>query len=359
MNDQDRYNRGSDGFPLPDDHLERWPGLAVDYQDGRLDPERRLVLENHLGRCPACRRLLAEHAAGVRALETVTPAVPPAGLEQLVLSAVAKAQAAPPSPARKAGLGRVPPRPQPGLWDRLLPQARALLPAAAVVLLIGIAVVTIPFAQNGDDMTTTTAAGQAATAVPNQESAPTSGSGVGGAADSSATESTEAFVAGATTTAPAGGTLTSGTERRDSADVDLGQNGQSVRSPYVVLAGSQTASSAYTAALLNKSLGIAPAPSSLWLGGPTFAFFLPRVDLASLLGRLDRAGLDLTALGHRTATPGSPMAVLLHAWPAYPELAAVDVVDPWGKVFVTRGWLESEWRLSRADLVLVIVAATD
>jgi hypothetical protein len=127
----------------------------------------------------------------------------------------------------------------------------------------------------------------------------------------------------------------------------------------LVRAYSEAPALASPAALVSASLLLAPVPTSLWIEGPTFAVFVPRTDLDALLARLDRMGLDLQMLGQRMASPGSPMAILGHAWQAYSEMTSAGIRDPLGQVFVNRGPVDSQDRVVAGDLVLLVLTMAD
>ena len=66
-------------------------GWLIDFLDGTLDEEARRAVEEHVARCPACRRAVEEHRAVWRLLDAYTPPEPSAGFTASVLRARARA----------------------------------------------------------------------------------------------------------------------------------------------------------------------------------------------------------------------------------------------------------------------------
>ena len=64
-----------------DQHVDDWAEVAVDYLDGRLDPETRLAVESHLAGCPDCAARLRRQQSVVRFLQETALDDPPEDLE--------------------------------------------------------------------------------------------------------------------------------------------------------------------------------------------------------------------------------------------------------------------------------------
>ncbi|MCX8033051.1 MAG: anti-sigma factor [Thermoleophilia bacterium] len=73
---------------LPEEHVDQWQEVAVDYLDGRLDPATTADVEAHLLSCPDCARRLDEQRRLVNRLRQVPAAEPPVWLEEAVLKQV-------------------------------------------------------------------------------------------------------------------------------------------------------------------------------------------------------------------------------------------------------------------------------
>src|SRR5512137_2012455 len=66
-----------------DQHVDDWADVAVDYLDGRLDPDTRLAVESHLAACPDCTARLRQQQSVVRILQETPLYDPPEDLEYL------------------------------------------------------------------------------------------------------------------------------------------------------------------------------------------------------------------------------------------------------------------------------------
>ena len=364
MGELHAHDKPSGPFPGPDDHLDAWAELALDYQDGRLDADRTAAVERHLAGCSACATLFAEQQAGAQALHRIVGAEPPAVLERRILAEIMMVQTSgsasivPPARAASVTSSSLPSRqPRRGLRDRLVPRSRAWLPAAAGVLLVAVALMSIPLARQATlEETSTTAAGITEIAEAPAAGAPSSGSAV-------TTAVTFGGETGAQMETSPDRNATDMRGDQGPAAVNQGPAAMTAGSgaalnPYVVRTYSEAPESVPPSALVSASLSLVPIPDSLWMEGPAFALFVPRADLDALLSRLDRTGLVLEVLDRRTAAPGSPIATLGHAWHVYPELVGVDVRDPLGQVFVNRGPIGAA-QLSADDAVLLILTMTD
>ncbi len=347
MNERDRHI--ATPLPGPDVHVHDWGALALDYVDGTLGPEASSAVEQHLASCEECRSVLAQQSAAAQALTAASLAPPPAELHAAVFAALDLSLAAA-RPARR------------NWWTRLEPRLlrpRVLLPAAAAILLLAVTLNGLPLARWAADESATTTfpaemtvdAGQAAGAT-----ATTAAGNAMGFLSSTATTSYAAPSAPSTT-------VSLGTTRGTTSSVtqtasDAWEPSASLLTPYLVEA--RAPADGHPAALLvSSSLGVSPVTSSLWLGGPTFAVLVPRIELSALFARLERTGLTLNAFAQGSARPGSPAALLAHAWRSYPVLVALNVGDPLGPVFIPQTLGPTPGDTPPAGLALVVVTASD
>jgi hypothetical protein len=365
------------GLPGPDDHVDAWEELAVDYLDGRLGEEQRAVVAQHLEGCAACQARVDEQWAMASLARAVPEMEPPPGLEAAVLEKLGLgvlvpfpmaepaviAEAGPATVAlERAGDARRSPR---SLRQRFFGRPRVWLPAAAALLLVAVTLASLPAAQRAARQTGTadkamvseSGSGQTTTATLLRGATTTSAAGRSTSGPSAGGALTTALP----TAPPAGRSTVLGTQSSGvgaagtvSGSGALAPTGPA-QAPYLVEARSAFGTAASPAALVSTTLDIPPLPSSLWLEGPTFALFVPQHDVSALLRRLQSTGLDLTVLGHQSFIPGSPVAIIAHAWEGFPALVQMDVIDPRGPVFAITGAAGDSWEVTRGEDLLIVL----
>ena len=99
-----------------------WESLLAEYVDGALSPEDRARVEQHLAGCPSCAAEVAAVQRLAPVLRSLPEAHPPAGLADAVFAVTTRRR---------------------GWLRRLLPRRLAPLSAAAAVLVIVVALVTV------------------------------------------------------------------------------------------------------------------------------------------------------------------------------------------------------------------------
>lgn len=88
-NNQSREHEGeARACFLPEEHVDQWQEIAVDYLDGVLDPATAAAVEAHLLSCTECARRLDEQRRLVKRLRQVPAVEAPAWLEEAVLKQV-------------------------------------------------------------------------------------------------------------------------------------------------------------------------------------------------------------------------------------------------------------------------------
>jgi anti-sigma factor RsiW len=380
-----------------DQHVDDWAEVAVDYLDGQLDQNTRLAVEAHLSGCPECAVRLRKQQYVVRFLQESVLDDPPEDLEyrsigEMVFPSPGGDTITHPVKAKKPALA---PR-----WHREL-RAWAV-PLVAFVALIA-AVTGYGIARSGSDANiakstdrvagaTTTAAGAATTAAPFSEAS------VAGAAQTvttaAAATTTTALLAAAPSTDATFSTLPATQDPK--AMVRALQTAQAptfvsfqtaVPAPPVddqgttgtgaptdttaagttettvpgtpttaggtpdttaaTVAGNTTGgtvSADKAAALLDEIkqfTGLEPVDQSLWVGGPTFAVFLPREDASELV---DLVRSISSSFGLTVSLQGTPPSQLQEACTrlldhksSFPVLAAHRALQPstWSYDFTT------------------------
>jgi hypothetical protein len=382
-----------------DQHVDHWAEIAIDYLDGQLDPQTRLAVEAHLSACPECAARLRKQEYVVTFLQETPLADPPEDLEYRSIGELIF-----PSPGTEPVIrprGDVKIYRTSG-WYR---KFRAWIPATVAVCALLAAIVGYGIARSGSGaevatdsarvaIPTTVAAGAATTAAPAAslgEAAPTT----------TAAGATMTMAPAATTTTAGAGaesTLatrmsTFGVTNDPKAMVRALQNAQAptfVAFHAAVSAqppedqGSNTTAAATTTAAststtiggtettdgpagsepssqtgtpkngavsakqaedlleqIKQFTGLEPLDESLWLGGPTFAVFLPREDAAELVDLVDSIsnsfGLTVSLEGGPPSQAGGTFTQLLEHKSSFPILAAQRAGQPstWNYDFTT------------------------
>jgi anti-sigma factor RsiW len=375
-----------------DQHVDDWAEVAVDYLDGQLGQQTRLAVEAHLAGCPECAARLRKQQYVVKFLQETILDDPPEDLEyhsigELVFPSPGGQPLAPPVAAKKPAV-------KPHRY-RLL---RPWIPSAIAVVALIAAVVGYNIARSNSNTnvaldsarvaTTVTAVAGAATTEAASEAtmagalAPTTTAGAATTttALASAAPSTDAQVPTFAATsdpkamvqalqtaqaptyvsfqtsvaAPAAGNLTDDTG--STYTTAAGATSTTVASPpttavatpdTTVPSGEVTAGTVSTgqaAALLDQIkqfTGLEPVDKSLWLGGPTFAVFLPRNDAAKLVDLIrsmsSSFGLTVSIDAAPPANTQEACAKLLGLKSTFPVLLSHRAGQPstWGFDFTT------------------------
>jgi anti-sigma factor RsiW len=366
-----------------DQHVDDWPEFAVDYLDGQLDQETRMAVERHLSTCPDCTARLHRQQSVVKLLQETPLYDPPEDLEYRAIGELVFPSPGGQPVGRPAELDKPYRTPK---WQRTL---RTWLPASVAVVALLAAVVGYGIARSGSGAEVANNSDRAAAPVT-----------AAGAADSTATEESTlagpmatSTTAGATTStaltsqppataAPAAiaptqdrktmireienaqapafvsflaalpspgddgqSSTTSTGEVTDTTAVDgtvttAGAGTDTTTLPVTppTVSAEQTANVVYQ---LAGFTGLRPLDRSLWMGGPTFAAYLPREDAEEFVDLVRSIGVSL---GLVVALSGAPPAraselydSLMEHKGEFPVLAAHRALQPatWGYDFTT------------------------
>jgi hypothetical protein len=288
---------GTDGL-RPEDvgHVDEWHSMALDLLEGTLPPHVAAPLEAHVATCPDCRRALAEQRSMTSLLRAVPEVTVPGDLEHAVLAGLAGLSESEPAAANRDASGRT--RVKGGALQSLrrLLTVRVWLPAAAVVLVAGIALSSyVRMDMDSDEgvsrMATESAQKDAAVAPPE-----------GAAGDDSAFQSAPSGVGAQTTGAGAAPTTTA------MATETLG-----AAAPIVVLTVGLPGDDPDTVALRVEDLtGLEPLPRDSWMGGrTTYAALIATDEVATLAAGLGAVGSEtLPFAEYAVRVPPSPAEVL-------------------------------------------------
>ncbi len=337
-------------------HIDEWVEAAVDYLDGRVDPETRAAIERHLAVCPDCTRRLTEQHRVTHLLQNAPLYPPPEDLEYRVLGEFVF-----PSP------GTVPVfaesgRPGPSWSSRLFARLRPWIPVSVAVVallaaVIGYGVVrsglqgAVPVAEDARTYSSASLETGAPEGSPDQGDVNQLAAPATGLAPDTETTTRVGASTTATSTAPTTATATTvaGTTERKQMIKGL----ETAESPaYVVFLpevsdtdGEQTAVRAEQAAEVEGQLaqfsGLEPLDRELWLDGPTYAAYVPRIDCEELVDLVRSIGTSLGLSVMLTFDPpelaGDRVARLLAAKARFPVLEASRAPQPatWGFNFTT------------------------
>ena len=382
-----------------DQHVDDWAEVAVDYLDGQLDQNTRLAVEAHLAGCPECAARLHQQQYVVRFLQESVLDDPPADLEYRSIGEMVF-----PSPGGET-IARPVEIKKPALAPRWYRGLRAwAVPAVAVVALIA-AITGYTIARSGSDPSiatradrvadsTTAVAGVTTTAAAFSE-ASVAGAGVAQTMTTAAgaTTTTALLTAAPSTNAtfstlPATqepGAMVRALETAQAATFvsfqtaavtppvdDQGTSGtgaptDTTAADTTVTTFSDTPTSAggapdTTAAVgagnttggtvsadqatalldeIKQFTGLEPVDRALWLGGPTFAVFLPREDAAELVDLVRSVsssfGLTVSLEGTPPTQVQEACTRLLEHKKSFPVLAAHRALQPstWNYDFTT------------------------
>ncbi len=371
-----------------DQHVDDWAEAAVDYLDGQLDQETRAMVENHLSGCPDCAARLRKQQSVVRFLQETPLDDPPEDLQYRAIGEMIF-----PSPGGQP-LARPAQVAKPSRTPKWYGTLRAWLPAgvAVVALLVAVSVYGVIRSGSSPEMATntdravgdiTTMAASATTAAPEATMA-----GAAATVTSAGATSTTALAAGppasetapvtvaatqdrktmiralekaqtpayvsfraplaaptgddqSTTTIAAGGTDTTadaGTETTAGGATQTVTDTVAGAPTLPTVSAEQAANVVYQ---ITGFTGLLPLDESLWLGGPTYAVFLPREDAEELVDLVRSIGASLGLVvrveGGPPGTENSSSERLLAHKKSFPVLAAQRALQPavWGYDFTT------------------------
>jgi hypothetical protein len=117
-------------------HIEDWGEFAVDYLDGRVDPEHKAALERHLAGCSGCASRMAAQQGMITFLQRTPQESAPEDLEDRVLGELLFPTRPGAEPAFRGAKSELRPS---STWSRRL---RPWVPVTAVVFLILAGIVT-------------------------------------------------------------------------------------------------------------------------------------------------------------------------------------------------------------------------
>lgn len=311
-NEQD--GRGWAPASAPPGHVDDWGELVVDYLDERLAPEIKAAVERHLQECPDCAARIQTQRSVLTFLEQTSFDDPPEELEYRVLGEILF----PSQPVLRPQVEE-PPR-WSKIWRR---KVRPWIPATvAVVALLG-AVVGYGLIRSNADLSTQGREAPATIASTDQAAgAPSQSESLGDGLGPTST------AAGATTTAVASSaistasvstipavtqdrkTMVSNLEAADTpayivfeATASQGSGDDKSAESTTTLVGVIAAADAAVAvspeqvdAVVSQMIaftGLEPLDDTVSLGGPTFAAFVPRDDVAQLVDLVRAIGTSV------------------------------------------------------------------
>ncbi len=308
--------------PVLSGHVDDWAEMAVDYLDGRLTPEVKAAVQSHIQECPGCAaRLHTQHSVVALLQETYLDDTP-VDLEDRVLGEIL-------FPSQPVSTPRVEERKGWSVtWNKRI---RPWLPATIAVVALLAAITGYGVVRSSDnDLSTegvTTSQNVAAATDQAAETAARKETTTVGATDTTAAAAT-------TTAAPAGTTETTAAvaaagapepvvivdrktmavELRDaqapafltfmaaapeqSDGSGSGEAGTTVTESAgeTSTTGSEAVSAEQAedvASQITTFTGLEPLDASLWLGGPTFAAYLPRNDAEQLVDLVRSIGASV------------------------------------------------------------------
>ena len=310
-------NDGRLGTPagIPAGHVDEWGESVVDYLDGRLAPETRIVVEVHLEGCPACAARVLTQQSVIRLLQGTSLADPPEGLEHRVLGELL-------FPSGPVSRRKVAERPRGWrgsiLWRRKI---RPWIPATVAVAALLATVVGIGLLRSDTDVLTANREEATSTlAAKDQtgEGSPAPFESLGAATSVAAATTT---LAGATTTLAASEPMVPAVtqDRKQMVsslkvaqvpaylafeapapplpeDVQSEEPVTTVPGDASRSGGAMTVSQEQVKAVVSSMLeftGMQPLDETLALGGPTFAAFVPRDDASQLVDLVRSIGASL------------------------------------------------------------------
>lgn len=326
----------------PFGHVDDWEGLAVDFIDGRLDPQTAAAVEAHLDECPQCAARLHTQQAMISLLRDIPLEVPPYRLEDRVMDEVL----VPVKPMRRPERDRTE---EPSRWSLIWRRkVRPWVPATIGVAAVFLAIVGYGLLRPGagedlarHEATTTVAYGTAQTdadargvqvtaGAPAAESVTTAAPMTTMAAEATETTTTAGMVGAPPEETAVVTMAAAGTQDRKTMIANL----EEAETPaYFVfdatVSGDGDPAKKATASVVEQIAaltGLAPLEDEFALDGPTFAAFVPRDDAVQLVDLLQSIGASVqlpVSLEMRPPDAAAQTAArLLARKDALPELSA-------------------------------------
>ncbi len=369
-----------------DQHVDDWAEVAVDYLDGRLDSEARGAVESHLAGCPDCAARLRRQQSVVRFLQETALDDPPEDLEYRAIGEIIFPSPGGQALARPGAVQKVARTPR---WYRAF---RAWIPATLAVVALLAAVTMYSIARTGPGAELVTDSNRSAGMTTMAESATTAApattvAGATATPTSAGATSTTALTAGppatdeaplvvpatqdrkaminalATTNAPAyvsfraavdtpvtaaqspttsaaAGTASTATAGAPTTGAAATETTTTVTSTLTLPTVSQEQAASIVQEIIGFT-GLQPVDQSMWLSGPTFAAFLPRIDAEELVDMVRSIGVSLGLVVRVEAGPPATAKGtserLLGQKKTFPVLAAHRALQPavWGYDFTT------------------------
>lgn len=347
-----------------DQHVDDWIEVAVDYLDGQVDAATKAAVESHLAGCSDCANRLRAQQGVVRFLQQTVLDEAPEHLEYRTLGELVfpspggRPVFEPPASVERPRSSRLARRLRP--WIPVSVAVVALLAAVA-----GYGIVRSGVDQTGSDVAGTFGARTEATAESSEASTDIAGGKLAtpmtAATVGAAPSTTETIPS--TTTAVAAVTITAdrrtmirqietaqaptyvafqAQEVTPASDVSTGttgvdSGGEPPLAPLTVTAEQASEVMSQIAAFS----GLEPLDESLWLGGPTYAVYLPRIDAEELVDLVRSIG---ASCGLLVVSRGGPperakdvVAKLMEHKKRFPILEAARAPQPatWGFSFTT------------------------
>lgn len=347
-----------------DQHIDDWLEVAVDYLDGQVDEATKAAVEHHLAACSGCADRLRAQQGVVRFMQRTPLDDPPEDLEYRTLGELVF-----PSPGGEPAFRLPTPaerRPRRSLARRLQPW----IPVSVAVVALLVAVAGYGIARSGADRTSTEVAGTFGARSEATASVSETSTDAGG--EQSATPAT-AVTAGATptvtemtpSTTAAVTEVTITADRRTmirqletaqaptfvafqaqeatpASDVSTSANGvDSGGEPPAEAPGVTPEQAGEVVAQIAEFSGLEPLDESLWLGGPTYAVYLPRIDAEELVDLVRSigasCGLVVVLRGGPPERVKDMMGKLMEHKKRFPILEAARAPQPatWGFSFTT------------------------
>lgn len=300
-----KTNRPTEPSKSLSGHVDDWVELAVDFVDGRLDPQTTAAIERHLDECPACAGRLRTQETVAGLLHAFPQEDPPFRLEDQVLDEVFAAT----RPTYASSHDRTQ---EPSRWSlvwrrRLRPWIPATIGVAAVFLaIIGYGLLRPGGSDLAREAAIPASYSEARTMTDGEEAAAELPAGTPAIPTTAAPMTTTAAAEVTTTTAEtdipaeppenttAVAMMAAGTQDRGAMIVNLEEAAAPAYFVFDAAALADEDSALKSAASVAEQIvaltGLQPLHDPLALDGPTFAAFVPRNDAAQLVDLLRSIG---------------------------------------------------------------------
>jgi len=284
-----------------DAHVDEWGEVAIDYLDGRLDPDTKAAVERHLHSCADCAARLRTQHQVTRLLQQTELDDPPSELQDRVLGQLLL-------PSRPVARVSRPATEEPGwsiLWRRKI---KPWIPATVAVAAVVFAIVGYAAIRSNADLSTSKSSEAVSTVAAADRTADTEaareetlGATTVAAGAVTTTAAATSTTAGATTTTAM--VVVAAAQERDMMvnalegattlaffvfeEADAGTGDHQPAGSAAGLTAEQVEAVASQVGVLT---GLEPLAAELSLGVPTFAAFVSRDDAAQLVDLLNSIG---------------------------------------------------------------------